>query len=325
MRTSSKPWLRKESMTWYVELDGKQISLGKDKAEAKRRWLKLMAEDGQPKDRPFHECVEHYLAKLAPKTRRTREQTLFAFMEHVGRIRASKITKVHLRTFYKPDWAPSTTRSAIKTILACLNLAVKDGLITANPVKDIEKPAWERRELILTGEELDKLFAAAREPFKTLLTAMADSGCRPGEICGLRIENCFPDDSVWLVENKTKNKTGVKKRPIYLTPELVELTRKLAGTRTEGYLFLNRYGDPWTTDTVRLRFTRLRKELGLSDGVIPYGTRHRFASDAINRHKMDSLVVARLMGHSDTRMLQKTYFREDTEAMVEAMKKATGK
>ena len=38
--------------------------------------------------------------------------------------------------------------------------------------------------------------------------------------------------------------------------------------------------------------------------------------------KEDSLVVARLMGHSDGRMLQKTYFREDTDAMVEAMKKA---
>jgi len=37
------------------------------------------------------------------------------------------------------------------------------------------------------------------------------------------------------------------------------------------------------------------------------------------------LVVAWLMGHTDTRMLQKTYSREDTEAIVEAMKKATRK
>ena len=131
----------------------------------------------------------------------------------------------------------------IKTILACLNVAVKDGLIKENPVKDIEKPAWERREHILTGEELDKLFAAAREPFQTLLRAMADSGCRPQEICDLQVEDCFPDDSVWLVANKTKNKTGVKKRPIYLTPELADLTRKLMAGRTEGHLFLNRYGD----------------------------------------------------------------------------------
>jgi integrase len=39
---------------------------------------------------------------------------------------------------------------------------------------------------------------------------------------------------------------------------------------------------------------------------------------------MDSLIVARLMGHSDARMLQKTYFREDTAAMVESVKRATG-
>jgi integrase len=76
---------------------------------------------------------------------------------------------------------------------------------------------------------------------------------------------------------------------------------------------------------VRLWFSRLRKRLGLSVGVILYGTRHRFASDAINRQKMDSLVVARLLGHSDAHMLQKTYFREDTAAMVEAVKKTTGK
>ena len=154
---------------------------------------------------------------------------------------------------------------------------------------------------------------------------MADSGCRPGEICSLMVEDCFPDESIWLVGNKTKNKTGVKKRPIYLTPELVELTRQLIGTRTEGHLFLNRDGNPWTTDTVRCRFRNLREKLGLSKGVIPYGTRHRFASDAINRQKMDSLIVARLLGHSDGRMLQKTYFREDTDAMVEVMKRGTGR
>jgi integrase len=64
----------------------------------------------------------------------------------------------------------------MKTILGRLNLAVKDGLIKINPVK-------ERREEVLTGKELEKLLEAAGEPFKSLLTAMADSGCRPGEIC----------------------------------------------------------------------------------------------------------------------------------------------
>jgi integrase len=322
MKISGKPWYRKEKKTWYVQIDRKQVRLSEDKAEAMRMWRKLMAEGRTSDDSWLEACVEYYLPTLAAKSRRSREQVLNSFQTHTGPIKVSKLTKGHIRRFIKPTWSASTTRSAIKTILACLNLAVKDGLISVNPVKDVEKPAWERRELVLTGDELAKLLPAAREPFKTLLTAMADSGCRPGEICSLQVEDCFPDESIWLVANKTKNKTGVKKRPIYLTPELAELTRRLIDGRTEGPLFRNRDGNPWTTDTVRCRFRNLREKLGLSKGVIPYGTRHRFASDAINHQKMDSLIVARLMGHSDGRMLQKTYFREDTDAMVEAMKRA---
>ena len=328
MRTSSKPWYRKSNDAWYVEIGGKQVMLAKgkeNKADAKRKWLKLMAEGDAPKDKSLHACVEHYLATLTPGTHRTRKQVLDAFEEHTGDIKVSKLTKRHVTSYLKPGWAPSSVRSHIKTILACLNRAVKDGMIDANPIHDIEKPSWERREKILTGDELEKLLAAAREPFRTLLKAMADSGCRPSEICGLQIADCYPDQNIWLVANKTKGQTGVKMRPIYLTPGLVELTRMRMGSRTDGHLFLNRYRDPWTPDTVRLRFARLRKKLGLSEGVIPYGTRHRFASDAINIGKMDSLIVARLMGHTDARMLQKTYFREDTAAMVEAMKKATEK
>lgn len=269
--------------------------------------------------------IDNYYKGIAPKTRRTREQVLKAFVGHVGNIRVSKLARRHVTAFVKATWSASTIRSAIKAILACLNRAVRDGLIAANPVKDIEKPAWERREKVLTADELAALLAAAREPFKTVLWAMAETGCRPSEICGLKVEECFPDDKVWLVDNKTRGKTGVKKVPIYLAPELVELTKKLIGVRSDGHVFLNRYGDPWPTDTVRCRFVRLRRKLGLSEDVIPYGTHTRFVSDAVNVHKMDSLIVARLVGHSDARMLQKYYFREDANAMADAMRRAKGK
>jgi integrase len=175
-----------------VQIDRKQLRLSKDKAEAMRMWRRLMADGRSPDDQWLETCVEHYLPTVAPKSRRSREQVLTAFQVHTGPTKVSKLSKRHVRTFIKPTWSPSTTRSAIKTILACLNLAVKDDLITSNPVKDVEKPAWERRELVLTGEELGKLLSAASEPFKTFLTAMANSGCKPGEICSLTVEDCFP-------------------------------------------------------------------------------------------------------------------------------------
>jgi hypothetical protein len=45
----------------------------------------------------------------------------------------------------------------------------------------------------------------------------------------------------------------------------------------------------------------------------------------INQQKADSVIVARLLGHTDVRMLVKTYFREDADATIEVMKKAAVK
>jgi integrase len=323
VRTPEKPWFWAQNQTWYAKINGKQVRLSRDKAEARRVFHRLVADGGLPRDRPLRDCVEHYLATLGPKSRRTREQVLRAFLAHAGTIRSGRLTKRHVQSFLKPAWSPSTRRTVIKTILACLNRCVKDGLIEANPVKDIEKPAWERREHILTSDELSRLLDAAREPFRSLLVAMAESGCRPGEICGLRVEDCFLEEGVWLVENKTHGRTGVKRRPVYLADRLVELTRRCIGGRASGHVFLNRDGEPWRTDTIRCRFRRLREKLSLSAGAIPYGTRHRFASDAINRGGIDSLVVARLLGHTDARMLERTYFREDVAAMRRAVEEAT--
>ena len=327
MKNSTEPWYWVEKDAWYVVVHGRRVRLAKgkaNKAEARRRWHEVMGGGAPAPSVPLKLCIERYLAKVSPSSLRTRQQTLDAFARHVGKVPADKLTAPHVESFLKPSWSPSTARSHVKTIHACLNKAVKDKLLKANPLAGMEKPAWERREQVLTGEELAKLLGAAREPFRTLLRAMAETGCRPQEICGLLAENCHPDRNLWLVANKTKGKTGVKFRPIFLTPEMADLTRGLMEGRTEGHLFRNRHGDPWKTDTVRCRFARLRDKLGLSKGVMPYGVRHRFASDAINKSGLDSLVVAKLIGHSDPKMLHHTYFREETDAMVEAMKKARG-
>jgi len=41
MRTPT-PWYRKQNQTWYVQIEGRQIRLGKDKKEAFAEYLKLM-------------------------------------------------------------------------------------------------------------------------------------------------------------------------------------------------------------------------------------------------------------------------------------------
>ena len=247
-----------------------------------------------------------------------------SFLALTGPIKVSKLTKRHVRLFIKPDLVGFDHPFGNQNVLACLNLAMKDGLISVNPVKDVEKPAWERRELVLTGDELAKLPSAARSRLKR---------SRGHGRFRVQAGRNLLADSRGLFSRRLGVAGGEQNQEQDRRQEAADLPD--AGARGadaeadrrsyQGAFVPEPYGKPWQTDTIRCRFRNLREKLGLSKGVVPYGTRHRFASDAINRQKMDSLVVARLMGHSDARMLQKTYFREDTEAMVEAMKKATGK
>ncbi|MCA9028588.1 MAG: hypothetical protein KDA86_25490 [Planctomycetaceae bacterium] len=44
MSRPRKPWLRKSNKCWYVEIDGKQVNLGRNKTAAHRRFHALMAE-----------------------------------------------------------------------------------------------------------------------------------------------------------------------------------------------------------------------------------------------------------------------------------------
>ena len=48
------------------------------------------------------------------------------------------------------------------------------------------------------------------------------------------------------------------------------------GDRTEGPLFLNTVGKPWTTDSLAKYVNRVRTRLKIRPGVVPYGLRHKF-------------------------------------------------
>jgi hypothetical protein len=77
--------------------------------------------------------VDLYLPTMASKTHRTREQTLGAFMKHDDKIKVSALTKRYVRSFLKPDWAPSTRHGHIMTIVAYLNMAVRLALDEGAP------------------------------------------------------------------------------------------------------------------------------------------------------------------------------------------------
>ena len=164
-----------------------------------------------------------------------------------------------------------------------------------------------RRTRVLSPEE--RLMVSAAIPdqaFRDFLFAIQETGARPGEVRRLTAENYSRAIGAWeLREHKTDAKTA-SPRIIYLTPAMQALTERLIAERSEGPLFVNRRGKPWTSNAIRCRFRAIRKRFPELKGVVAYTYRHTFTTDALLRH-VPIATVAELLGHSSTRMVEDVY------------------
>jgi hypothetical protein len=50
-----RPWFRKSNKTWYVQIRGRQVNLGKNKTEAHAKYRKLMSQSGS--DMPVNDVL----------------------------------------------------------------------------------------------------------------------------------------------------------------------------------------------------------------------------------------------------------------------------
>ena len=214
---------------------------------------------------------------------------------------------------------------AIAAVKRAFSWATAEGLLDKNPVQGIKKPPTEKRDRILTREEREEILAAIKdEPFREFVSAMQETGCRPSEISRVTAADVNLDSGFWVLKkHKTAAKTG-KPRVVYLTPAMVELSRKLIAKHPEGPLFRGpRGGRPFTRNSIRCRFRRLREKLPHLAGVVAYSYRHTFATEAL-ANGVGIAQVAELMGHTRTEMVSFVYghLAERLSHMQAAAKKA---
>lgn len=329
---NSGPFLRGQRGVYYCWVDGRLRSLRTKKpkiAEANYRtmlttWKDEIARESEPVAPAIptvRECFNFYLERAGdfePNTVRNRRSLFDDFCSAVGDMPCPKLTSDHLIRWMDshPNWSSSTKRSHINSIMAAFNHCVRRRKIAENPLFGLVKPRWERRSKVISGEDQAVLLAAAKGPFRLILFALVETGARPSELCRANVSD-YKDGTIVLLEHKEDDR--VDERIIYLTDAVKADAERLIGDRTKGPIWRNTYGNRWTPDSIYCRFKRLRKDLGLSEGVFPYSTRHRFASDAINDANANPAVLAKLLGHADTSILMKHYYRENSEAARKAI------
>lgn len=247
-----KPWYRRQTKTWYVQLEsGEQVPLGKDETEylkppkkaptdIQEKWHEVMAAKGQlplGSDAKMSELVTAFLAYSSanntPKTRVWHGYFLDDFSRRHPNLHASKLTEAIVERWLsakrKRDWNATTRRSAITVLKGCLNWGVKKKAISENPIASMERPTALRRERVLDATEKTAIldFYPPDDPFRYFLVALTESGCRPSEVMKVEAKDVNLELGIWVLHGKSTKVTG-KKRVVYLTPTLLDLTKKLA-------------------------------------------------------------------------------------------------
>jgi integrase len=334
-----RPFFRSSNLSWYVELpSGKQVCLGRDERfksppkekpkepprSVQQEYLSIMQRQGGPEDRTFRFCVDEYLRSLEvcpEKTQKRARYFLERFLGETGDMLISKLRRHHITSFLKDKkWKPNSVHAFLARIGACLNYCEREDWIPKNPLRGkMQMPTVERRAEIMSAEDRGRVLEEATGCFREVLLFLTGTGCRPIELRYARVEKVDLDKSVIMVRNKTRKKTGSQERAVFLSSSVIGLCRELIGERKEGWLLQNHFGNQWTQTALEHRLQKLCDKLKITYGATLYSFRHRWASEAINDRHMNPAMVAIQLGHTDLKMLLKTYLHSDHEAMRKAL------
>ncbi len=307
-----KPFFRKFTKTWYVQIGKNQINLGQDKEEAFQKYHEIMASRGLAKIR-FKKVAELFDTFLgwveknrAAGTYYNSKHYLTLFAQRLGpAFTIAKLEGIHVTQWIEsnPGWSPSTGNDAVSIVQRAFNWAVKRGHLPVSPVAYVdEKPRRTRRETVFNPEQWKQLRGLVRDQqFGDLLDFMWATGCRPKEAREIEAHHVDIDNAM-IIFPPSEAKGELHERVIFMPDEAVAIIRR--NMREDGPLFLNTKGRPWTKDSINCRFQRLKKKVGFA--ACAYGIRHSFATEGL-KSGVDSLTLAQLMGHADTSMLSKNY------------------
>ena len=232
----------------------------------------------------------------------------------------------------------NTVWSYHEIITSTLEQAEHEMIIKYNPAKNATPPKKKRPERqVMQPDELTKFVEAlANENIKTrtLFTLFSVTGCRRGEILGLKWENIdFEKKRIFICVSlnytsslgkfEGKTKTG-NERYVPLSASMARMLIEYKGWQNiernrlgdmwkdSGYVFCDSVGGALHPTSVNVMLTDLCKKYNLKK-IHPHTFRHTAASIMISRG-VDVLTVAKMLGHADTSTTLDIYAHEIYEA-----------
>lgn len=347
-RRLPQPWLKTRpngKKEYYVTIRQKQIFLAEEGiSEAELQRLLILALSESSVGRPGHEAcfvavANQYLdfvkSHQSANTYRLRSIYLGSFRDYLRKVGLETIlckdlipNHVNRWLDTQPQWGDTVRKMGVCSVKVCLSWAFEEGILNEKYLVRLKGPAEHIRgqEVIMTPEQRQLLLdCCANDHQRDVLVALYNSGCRPGELASLVAEDVHLNRSpaIWVVRGKPTKFRPDGTRLVALSPTLAEITKRLLLKHPTGPLFRNKKGNPWSNRSISVFVWRanqkaIKRGHVLPPKVIAYAMRHNFATDLLAGGAAD-YDVAKLMGHSGTKMIHQVYSKHSVDKAARAL------
>ena len=162
------------------------------------------------------------------------------------------------------------------------------------------------RARYLSMAEAKRLINAASPEFRPLLQGALLTGARYGQLIRLVVSD-FNADVGTLRLTSRKGRGHAKVHHAHLTEEGRKFFIRLCAGKSGGdFVFTHDDGEPWGRTHQVLPLKAASARAGIKPAVNFHMTRHTYASHAV-MNGVPLLVVAKCLGHSDTRLVERVY------------------
>jgi len=214
----------------------------------------------------------------------------------------------------------SSANRILATLKAILNHAYDERRCASNDawgrrLKRFKGVDGARTRFLSTAEAL-RLINACDPDFRLLVRAALETGMRYGELCRLEISDFSPSGGTVAVR---KSKTG-RARHVVLTAEGAAFFRRAcAGRLGSARIFLRSDGEPWARSNQGRFMAAVNARAKIEPPITFHGLRHTWASLAV-MNGTPLMVVARNLGHVDTKQVERHYGHLSESYVFEAIR-----
>lgn len=277
----------------------------------------------------------------------------------LGNLMLAKIEAGDIQAIYKSLAESGLSRSSVNYVHTLLKsvfkLALRRRKVPFNPMDGVDAPGGRRAEeeqkegraarVMTPGQVAQFLAAAGESRFGVLFTMAFHTGCRPGELLGLKWADLDMAAQTLKIRQAINWRKGEKKgeqewyldtpktahgrRVLRLTDGLVEVMaahrksqledRMKAGRawNDHDFIFADEIGEPYSQARLRYYCKQILKAAGLPEHFNPYSARHTSAT-LLMESGINAKTVSERLGHSDVLITLKTYTHPTADMQTEA-------